>query len=137
MRNEHRISVIIPALNEATSIAHVLDDIPDWVDEVIVADNGSTDDTVSIAEGLGARVVHEPHRGYGSACLRGMAALNAPDVVVFLDGDYSDHPQQMDSLVDPIVEDEVDMVIGSRTLGHHERGALTPQARFGNQLRVS
>ena len=134
MRNHHRISVIIPAINEAKSIAHVLQDIPDWVDEVIVADNGSTDDTPSIAEAHGARVVHEPHRGYGSACLRGMANMDRPDVVVYLDGDYSDHPQQMDTLVDPIVNDEVDMVIGSRTLGHHERGALTPQARFGNKL---
>ncbi len=134
MRNHHRISVIIPVINEAQSIAHVLQDIPDWVDEVIVADNGSTDDTVSIAEANGARVVHEALRGYGAACLRAMAALDRPDVVVFLDGDYSDHPKQMDTLVDPIVRDEVDMVIGSRPLGQHERGALTPQARFGNQL---
>lgn len=134
MRNEQRISVIIPALNEAASIAHVLEDIPDWVDEVIVADNGSKDDTVSIAEAYGARVVHAVQRGYGSACLRGIAALDSPDIVVFLDGDYSDHPKQMDTLVDPIANNEVDMVIGSRTLGNHERGALTPQARFGNQL---
>lgn len=134
MRNNHRISVVIPALNEAKSIGQVLSDIPEWVDEVVVGDNGSTDDTVAIAEAYGARVVHEPHRGYGSACLRAMAHMNSPDVVVYLDGDYSDHPDQMDILVDPIVHDEVDMVIGSRTLGNHERGALTPQARFGNQL---
>jgi len=134
VRNNFRISVIIPAINEAKSIGHVLADIPEWVDEVVVGDNGSTDDTVAIAEAHGARVVHEPHRGYGSACLRAMADMDSPDVVVYLDGDYSDHPEQMDTLVDPIVNDEVDLVIGSRTLGQHERGALMTQARFGNQL---
>lgn len=134
MRNDHTIAVIIPVLNEEQSIGNVLDAIPEWVDVVIVADNGSTDDTPRIAEEKGARVVHEPKRGYGSACLRGMAVLESPDVVVFLDGDYSDHPDQMDRLVDPIVSDEVDMVIGSRVLGNAAKGALTPQARYGNML---
>ncbi|MFP6582035.1 MAG: TIGR04283 family arsenosugar biosynthesis glycosyltransferase [Candidatus Hydrogenedentota bacterium] len=134
MRNNARVSVIIPAINEAQSIAHVLDDIPDWVDEVIVADNGSTDDTVSIAESHGARVVHENQHGYGAACLRGIHSLSQTDIVVFLDGDYSDHPEQMDTLVDPIINNTLDIVIGSRALGKRERGALTPQARFGNIL---
>ncbi len=134
MRNNARVSVIIPALDEALSIAKVLKAIPDWVDEVIVADNGSKDGTAAIAEENGARVVHEPRRGYGSACLTGIEALDRPDIVVFLDGDFSDRPEQMASLVDPILRDEADMVIGSRVLGNAEPGALTPQARFGNRL---
>lgn len=137
MRDGHRISVIIPALNEAASIANVLRDIPDWVDEIVVVDNGSDDGTVSIAEQNGARVVHEPHRGYGSACLRGIAALTSRDIVVFLDGDYSDHPDQMDRLVSPILADEADLVIGSRSLGNAEPGSLSPQSRFGNKLACS
>lgn len=134
MRNGSHISVIIPAIDEALSIANVVDDIPDWVDEIIVADNGSTDDTVAIAKSHGAHVVHEAQRGYGAACLRGIQALSQTDIVIFLDGDYSDHPQQMDTLADPIIDDTLDIVIGSRALGQRERGALTPQARFGNLL---
>lgn len=134
MRNGWSVAVVIPALNEEPSIGRVLDAIPDWVDDVIVADNGSTDRTAAKARTHGARVVHEPRRGYGSACLKAMAALEDPDIVVFLDGDYSDYPQEMDRLVDPIIEDEADAVIGSRVLGNRERGALTPQARFGNSL---
>lgn len=124
----------MPAFNEEASIGNVLDDIPDFVDEVIVANNGSTDGTVAIAEKRGARVVDEPRRGYGSACLAGMAAMENPDIVVYLDADYSDHPDEMGSLVDPIIEGEADMVIGSRVLGTRERGALVPQARWGNWL---
>ena len=134
MRDHARVSVIIPALDEARSIGKVLEAIPDWVDEVVVADNGSKDGTAAIAEEHGARVVHEARRGYGSACLKGIAALDAPDIVVFLDGDFSDHPDQMDRLVDPILRREAEMVIGSRVLGNAEAGALTPQARFGNRL---
>lgn len=134
MRNGQRISVVIPALNEERSVGKVLSAIPEWVDEVIVVDNGSKDDTVAVAEKNGARVVHEAHRGYGAACLRGIAALDRADVVVFVDADFSDHPEQMDSLVDPIVRGEAEMVIGSRVLGTAEPGALTPQARFGNRL---
>jgi uncharacterized protein len=134
MREGNQIAVIIPALDEADNIGRVLDDIPEWVDDVIVADNGSRDGTPDIASAHGARVVHETRRGYGSACLKGIAALNVPDIVVFLDGDYSDHPDQMDRLVDPIVRGEADMTIGSRALGNAERGSLTPQARFGNVL---
>ncbi len=134
MRNGCRIGVIIPALNEELSIGHVLDAIPAWVDEVVVADNGSTDKTPGVAEAHGAKVVHELRRGYGSACLKGIAALEKPGVVVFLDGDFSDHPEEMGQLVDPIVVGETDLVIGSRVLGQREAGALTPQARFGNWL---
>lgn len=134
MRQGARISVVIPALNEERSVGSVLDAIPDWVDEVVVSDNGSTDRTAAVAAAHGARVVPEPRRGYGQACLTGIAAVSKPDIVVFLDADFSDHPDEMDRLVDPILRDEVDMVIGSRIRGTRERGALTPQARFGNCL---
>ncbi|RMG66221.1 MAG: glycosyltransferase family 2 protein [Calditrichaeota bacterium] len=134
MRNNCRISVIIPAFNEERSIGRVLADIPAWVDEVLVVDNASTDATAERARAGGARVVFQPEQGYGAACLAGMAALNAPDVVVFLDGDYSDFPEEMDRLVDPIVLEGYQLVIGSRTRGGAQKGALAPQARFGNWL---
>ena len=134
MREGARISVVIPALNEERSIGSVLDAIPEWVDEVVVADNGSTDQTAAIAAARGARVVAEPRRGYGRACLAGIGAVSAPDIVVFLDADFSDHPEEMDRLVDPIRRDAADMIIGSRVRGTREPGALTPQARFGNWL---
>lgn len=134
MRRDARISVIIPALNEEQAIGHVLSAIPPWVDEVLVVDNGSTDNTAEVARAHGARVIREPQRGYGAACLAGLAALNQPDIVVFLDGDFSDHPEEMHRLVDPIINDQVEMVIGSRVLGQAEPGALMPQARFGNWL---
>jgi glycosyltransferase involved in cell wall biosynthesis len=134
MRRNTKISVIIPALNEESAIAKVLSAVPGWVDEVIVVDNGSTDRTVEIARRGGARVMLEARRGYGSACLTGLASLQDTDIVVFLDGDFSDYPNEMDRLVDPIISDQADMVIGSRVLGNRERGALTPQARFGNWL---
>lgn len=134
MRNEHSIAVIIPVLNEEASIGKVIQDIPPWVDDIIVVDNGSTDDTAQVAMHRGARVVSEPQRGYGAACLRGMAALNAPDIVVFLDGDHSDHPEEMPLLVDPVIQGDVDLMIGSRVRGEREPGALTPQAAFGNWL---
>ncbi len=130
----NNIAVIIPALNEELSIGRVLDDIPAWVDDVVVVDNGSTDRTGEVAAEHGARVLREPRRGYGAACLRAMAALHDPEVVVFLDGDYSDYPGEMDRLVDPILEDRADMVIGSRVLGDAQPGALLPQQRFGNWL---
>ena len=129
-----RIAVVIPALNEERAIGSVLAAIPAWVNQVVVADNGSTDRTAAVAHDAGATVVHELHRGYGAACLAGIAALESPDIVVFLDGDFSDHPQEMSRLVEPIVRDEADMVIGSRALGCAEAGALTPQQRFGNAL---
>lgn len=134
MRNGARISAIIPALNEESSIGLVLAEIPQWVDEIIVADNGSTDGTARKARDFRARVVVQPRRGYGSACLAAMAQLDEPDVVVFLDGDFSDHPQETSLLTDPIIDGEADLTIGSRVLGRREPGSLTPQARFGNWL---
>lgn len=134
MRDEHTVAVVIPALNEAASIGRVLDDIPAWVDDIVVADNGSIDATADIARAHGARLVREPRRGYGTACQTALAVLDAPHIVVFLDGDYSDHPDEMGLLVDPIIQGKVDIVIGSRVLGQRESGALTPQARFGNWL---
>jgi glycosyltransferase involved in cell wall biosynthesis len=134
MRCGVKVSVIIPALNEEQSIGKVVSAIPAWIDEIIVVDNGSTDQTAEMARTGGARVVDEPQRGYGSACLAGLAALGSPEIVVFLDGDFSDHPDEMRLLVDPIAGGEVDMVIGSRVMGRVESGALTPQARFGNWL---
>lgn len=135
MRNLKRVSVVIPALDEALSIARVIHDIPDWVDDVIVADNGSTDGTARAARAAGARVVVEPRRGYGAACLAGLAALPAATaIVVFLDGDYSDYPGDMADVVDPIASDTADLVIGSRVLGGAERGSLTGPQVFGNWL---
>lgn len=134
MRNEIPIAVIIPAYNEAEAIGKVIDAIPEWVDRIIVCDNASTDDTPHIAEAHGAVVVHEPRRGYGGACLRAMEALQGEEIIVFLDGDYSDYPEEMERLVDPIIEGHADMVIGSRRLGDSQPGALTPQQRWGNAL---
>ncbi|MCP5081473.1 MAG: glycosyltransferase family 2 protein [Alphaproteobacteria bacterium] len=134
MRHNHKVGVVIPALNEAGAIAKVLEAIPNWVDEVVVADNGSEDDTPEIAAAHGATVTHEREGAYGAACLAGIAALRPCDVVVFVDGDYSDFPAQMDRLVDPIAQSQADLVIGSRPLGRCERGALAPQQRFGNWL---
>jgi len=129
-----RVSVVIPALNEAEAIGQVVRAIPAWVTQVIVADNGSTDATASIARDAGASVVVEPRRGYGVACLAGLAALDRPDVVVFLDGDFSDQPGEMNRLVQPILRDDVDLVVGSRVLGNAAPGSLTLPQRFGNAL---
>ena len=134
------VSIIIPALNEADAIAKVIADVPKTannaaitIQEIIVVDNGCTDDTVAIAKRSGARVVTEPRRGYGYACLAGIAALAAapPDIVVFLDGDYSDYPTDMPKLLHPILDGSAALVIGARTQGN-ARAALLPQARFGN-----
>lgn len=131
------VDVIIPALNEQDALPLVLRDIPrPPVRRVIVADNGSTDRTAEVALKNGAEVVHEPERGYGAACLKALAHLAAdpPDIVVFLDGDYSDHPDELLSLIDPIRAGDADMVVGSRTRGRQERGALSPQQRAGNAI---
>ncbi len=134
MRNGKRVSVIIPALNEEGAIGKVIAEIPQWVDCIIVADNGSKDRTAEVAQTAGAQIVLEPELGYGAACLAGIAALPETDIVVFLDGDYSDYPSDMALLVDPIVDGDAKMVIGSRVLGGAERGSLTPQQVFGNWL---
>ena len=128
------IAVVIPACDEEQAIGKVLQDIPDIAQQVIVVDNGSGDGTAEVARCLGAHVVVEPRRGYGQACLAGMAHLDCPDIVVFLDGDYSDYPEDMLAIVRPIIADDADIVIGSRVLGQREKGALLPQARFGNWL---
>ena len=128
------IAVVIPACDEEEAIGKVLQDIPDIAQQIIVVDNGSADRTAEVARCLGACVVGEPRRGYGRACLTGMAHLDGPDIVVFLDGDYSDYPEDMLAIVRPIIADGADMVIGSRVLGQREKGALLPQARFGNWL---
>ncbi len=129
--------VIIPALDEEKSIPKVLAEIPrELIAEVFVVDNGSRDRTAEVARRAGATVLYEPRAGYGQACLTGIAALaqNPPDIVVFVDGDYSDRPSEMTALVEPILDGTADFVIGSRILGEREPGALAPQARWGNWL---
>ena len=132
-----RISVIIPALNEEDSIGLVLDALPqNLIHEVIVVDNNSTDNTARSASEKGARVVAEQRRGYGSACLKGISVLDNPDIVVFLDGDFSDYPEELVKLVAPIESGEMDFVLGSRMILPESRSALLPQSRYGNQLAV-
>ncbi len=133
MRGADRIAAIIPVLNEAASLALLLPEMPDWVDDIIVVDNGSTDESAVVAKTHGARVVAAPLRGYGSACAAGVAASTA-DILVFLDGDGSDRPDQMARLVDPVVAGTADLVIGSRVLGTREARSLTVQQRLGNAL---
>ena len=136
-----RVAVVIPAWNEQESIGRVIDDIPQaWVQRVVVADNNSTDRTAEVARQRGVTVVAAPRQGYGSACLAGLAFLESlppddqPHVVVFIDGDYSDRPEQLPLLVAPILNGQADFVIGSRMLTSQPRGALLPQAVFGNRL---
>lgn len=132
-----QIVVVIPAFNEEKSIGKVIMDIPkDWVSDVIVVNNASSDRTVQVAADAGAIVLTENRKGYGWACLLGIEKakeLNA-EIIVFMDGDYSDYPQELPLLVNPILNDQLDMVIGSRALGKKERGSLTPQQIFGNWL---
>ena len=137
---EQKIKVIIPAYNEESSITKVIKDIPTLVDEIIVVNNNSTDQTEQNAAEAGATVLTEPRKGYGYACLKGMdyiANLKAPkrpDIIVFLDGDYSDYPEQLTQLVAPIINDKIDFVIGSRVKKYRELGSMTPQQVFGNWL---
>ena len=132
-----RISVIIPAFNEEKSIGLVLEALPqNLIHEVIVVDNNSTDNTARSAIEKGARVVSEKRKGYGSACLKGIAELDNPHIVVFLDGDFSDYPEEIVKLVAPIEAGEMDFVLGSRMILPESRLALLPQSRYGNQLAV-
>ncbi len=133
-----KIKVIIPAFNEADSIAKVINDIPDIVDEVIVVSNNSTDLTEINAKQAGATVLTENLKGYGYACLKGMDYISKqnpkPDIIVFLDGDYSDFPEELTKLVQPIINNDIDFVIGARAKRLREQGSMTPQQVFGNWL---
>jgi len=130
-----RVSVIIPTRNEAAALAHVLADLPaGLVDEVLVVDSNSTDGTPEVAARMGARVIAEPRRGYGQACLTGIAHASSPDVIVFLDGDYSDRPAELPKLLAPIEEGRADITIGSRLAGPRVRRAMAWHAAFGNRL---
>ncbi len=137
-----KIVVVIPAFNEEHSVGKVVRDIPKhWVDEVIVVDNHSSDGTSRVAREQGATVLREPKQGYGAACLKGLAYVEAmevkPDIVVFLDADYSDYPEALPELVRPILEQGMDLVIGSRALGHRGKGSMTFPQVFGNGLATT
>ncbi|SDX15977.1 Glycosyltransferase involved in cell wall bisynthesis [Lutibacter oricola] len=132
------VKVIIPAFNEEDSIGSVINEIPMLVDEVIVVNNNSTDNTVNAAKNAGAKVLSESKKGYGYACLKGLEYISKqevkPDIIVFLDGDYSDYPEELTKLIKPIVEDDIDFVIGARVKELREQGSMTPQQVFGNWL---
>ena len=133
-----RVSVIIPTRNEASALTHVLADLPaGLIDEVLVVDSNSTDGTRGVAAQMGARVIEEPRRGYGQACLTGLAHASSPDVIVFLDGDYSDRPAELPRLLAPIAEGRADISIGSRLAGPRAPGAMPWHAAFGNRLAAS
>jgi len=133
-----KIKVIVPAFNEADSIAKVIHDIPNSVDEIIVVSNRSTDTTEEKAKQAGATVLIENQRGYGYACLKGLHFIaqqsKKPDIIVFLDGDYSDYPEELTKIIQPILEDNIDFVIGARVKRLREHGSMTPQQIFGNWL---
>lgn len=136
------VDVIIPAFNEEEAVGNVVRDIPkSLVRSIVVVNNASSDRTREKAEEAGAVVVDQPERGYGNACLKGMEFIRSqephPDIVVFLDADHSDHPEQMGDLIDPIVQDDMDMVIGSRALGVREKGSMTIPQVFGNWLATN
>ncbi|MEZ7515831.1 glycosyltransferase family 2 protein [Flavobacterium frigidarium] len=132
------IKVIIPAYNEEKAIANVIKDIPSYVDEVIVISNNSTDNTVAVAQKAGATVLSENKKGYGHACLKGLDYIaklpNKPDIIVFLDGDYSDYPEELTQIVAPIITDGIDLVIGARAAHLRAKNSMTPQQVFGNWL---
>ena len=137
---DKKIAVIIPALNEEKTLPKVMADIPkDLVDEVVVVDNGSTDRTPQIAEELGATLLFESKKGYGYPCLRGIEYLKEknPDIVIFLDGNYSDYPTEIIKLITPIVKEDYDLVIGSRVMGNYEKGSLRAPVYFGNLLATT
>ncbi len=132
------IKVIIPAVNEEESIAKVIAEIPELITEIIVVNNGSTDATAKVASNAGAIVLNEPNKGYGNACLKGLnyIATNTPkpDIVVFLDGDYSDYPEEMTAILKPILNEKIDFVVGARASELREKGSMTLPQRFGNWL---
>lgn len=132
------IKVIIPAYNEADSIAHVINEIPDSVSEIIVVNNNSSDNTAENAKKAGATVLTENRMGYGYACLNGINYIakqsKTPDIIVFIDGDYSDYPEELSKIVAPIINDDKDLVIGARVERLREEGSMTPQQIFGNWL---
>lgn len=137
MFENNRISVLIPAFNEEGAIAKVLRELPSGLaDEVVVIDNGSTDNTAEVARLEGARVIREEVKGYGRACLTGIASLASSDIIVVLDADHSDYPEQITRLLKPICSGEADLVLGSRVKGVKEAGAIAPQAYWGNKLAV-
>ena len=135
------VKVIIPAYNEAAAILKVIGDIPNFVQEIIVVDNGSTDPTSEVAKRAGATVLIEPNKGYGFACLKGIEYIQnsnqKTDIIVFIDGDYSDYPQQMFEIIAPILNQNVDFVLGTRKKNLSEKGAMRPQQRFGNWLATN
>jgi len=132
------IKVIIPAFNEEDSIGKVINEIPNIVNEIIVVNNNSTDATAKVAAKAGATVLEELNRGYGYACLRGLKYVEAfeklPDIIVFVDGDYSDYPAKLTSIIAPIIEQDIDLVIGTRVKHLQEKGAMTFPQKFGNWL---
>ncbi|MBT8312289.1 MAG: glycosyltransferase family 2 protein [Flavobacteriaceae bacterium] len=132
------IRVIIPAFNEENSISKVIEELPELVSEVIVVNNNSTDQTAAVARKAGATVLTETRMGYGYACLKGLNYIaeqsKTPDIIVFIDGDYSDYPQELPKIVGPIMEGAVDFVIGARVKSLREKGSMTPQQVFGNKL---
>ena len=132
------IKVIIPAFNEEASIAKVISEIPDSVSEIVVVSNNSTDNTIENARNAGATVLSESNMGYGYACLCGIDYISkqskTPEIIVFIDGDYSDYPEELTKLVQPILEEDIDLVIGARTKELREPGSMTPQQVFGNWL---
>ena len=138
---EYAVKVIIPAHNEAAAISKVIRDIPNFVQETIVVDNASTDLTSEVAKCAGATVLVEPNKGYGSACLKGIKYIQnsnpKTDIVVFLDGDYSDYPEQMSEIIAPILNQNIDFVLGSRKRSLSQKGAMQPQQRFGNWLATN
>jgi glycosyltransferase involved in cell wall biosynthesis len=133
-----KITVIIPAYNEELAIGNVIQEIPKIVSEIIVINNNSTDNTEKVALKNGATVLSEKRKGYGLACLKGLEYISTlktkPDIIVFLDGDYSDYPEELEKLITPIINNKVDFVIGSRTKNLREKGSMTPQQVFGNRL---
>jgi glycosyltransferase involved in cell wall biosynthesis len=135
---KHIIKVIIPAYNEQDSIANVVNDIPKIVDEIIVISNNSTDNTEINAKNAGATVLSENKKGYGFACLKGLHYISTqdikPEIIVFLDGDYSDYPEQLTEIIAPIINDNIDFVVGARVKELREVGSMTPQQVFGNWL---